>query len=294
MIRVMDLERITSAANPRIKRLTALQQKHRERERERIYAAEGVRLFSDTPEDLIEEVFLTEKLLSENTGIEAKLQGGCRAFLIPDELLEKVSDTRSPQGVIFTVRMREYTAEDLLGGRNAGTGSTAADTDHSALDAGSAAAVPLILILEDIRDPGNLGTMFRSAEAAGVTGILMSGSTADIYQPKAVRSTMSAVYRMPHLYTDDLCGEIRHLQDGGITVYAADLKAAKAYDTFDYTQPSAILIGNEAHGLSPEAAAAADRNIIIPMRGGIESLNAAVAASVLMFEAARHRRTLAK
>ena len=265
----MDLERITSAANPRIKRLTALQQKHRERERERANAAEGVRLFSDTPQELIEEVFLTEKLLSYDPGIAAKLEG-CRAFLIPESLLEKVSDTRSPQGVIFTVKMREYAEEDLLGGK--------------------ASVAPLLLVLEDIRDPGNLGTMFRSAEAAGVTGILMSAGTADIYQPKAVRSTMSAVYRVPHRYTDDLCGDIERLKSMGITVFAADLKAAKAYDTFDYAKPSALLIGNEAHGLTPEAAAAAGRSIIIPMCGGIESLNAAVAASVLMFEAARQRR----
>ena len=101
---------------------------------------------------------------------------------------------------------------------------------------------------------------------------------------------MSAVYRVPHRYTDDLCGDIERLKSMGITVFAADLKAAKAYDTYNYVKPSAILIGNEAHGLTPEAAAAAGRSIIIPMCGGIESLNAAVAASVLMFEAARQRR----
>ena len=284
----MDLERITSAANPRIKRLTALQQKHRERERERAYAAEGVRLFSDTPQELIEEVFLTEKLLSEDPGIAAKLQG-CRAFLIPESLLEKVSDTRSPQGVIFTVKMREYAEKDLLGGWNPDADLSAGAAGANSAS-GKASVAPLLLVLEDIRDPGNLGTMFRSAEAAGVTGILMSAGTADIYQPKAVRSTMSAVYRVPHRYTDDLCGDIERMKDMGITVFAADLKAAKAYDTYNYVKPSAILIGNEAHGLNPEAAAAAGRSIIIPMCGGIESLNAAVAASVLMFEAARQRR----
>ena len=284
----MDLERITSAANPRIKRLTALQQKHRERERERAYAAEGVRLFSDTPQELIEEVFLTEKLLSDDPGIAAKLQG-CRAFLIPESLLEKVSDTRSPQGVIFTVKMREYAERDLLGGWDPDADLSAGAAGANSAS-GKASVAPLLLVLEDIRDPGNLGTMFRSAEAAGVTGILMSAGTADIYQPKAVRSTMSAVYRVPHRYTDDLCGDIERLKDMGITVFAADLKAAKAYDTYNYVKPSAILIGNEAHGLTPEVAAAAGRSIIIPMCGGIESLNAAVAASVLMFEAARQRR----
>ena len=153
---------------------------------------------------------------------------------------------------------------------------------------------PHVLVLENIQDPGNLGTIFRTAEAAGATGIVLSKDCVDLYNPKVIRSTMGAIFRIPFIYTDDLKGTIDELKREGITVYAAHLKGENSYDMEDYKTACAFLIGNEGNGLTEETAACADRKILIPMEGGAESLNAAVASAVLMFEAGRQRRNKRK
>ena len=133
--------------------------------------------------------------------------------------------------------------------------------------------------------------MMRTAEAAGVTGFLMSSDTVDLFNPKTVRATMSAIFRVPFLYTDDLVGEMRFLQDScGVQIYAAHLAASCPYDEMKYTGPCAFLIGNEGNGLTDAVAEAASARIHIPMKGQIESLNAAMAAGILLFEASRQRR----
>ena len=180
----------------------------------------------------------------------AEMPAGCT--VVTEEIMRKVSDTETPQGVMCVAQMPSYQKEDLLG---RGTGNK----------------TPLLLILENIQDPGNLGTMMRTAEAAGVTGVLLSKDTVDLFNPKTVRATMSAIFRVPFLYTDDLNGAI-------------------PYDEADCNGPCAFLIGNEGNGLTDEAADAASCRVHIPMEGRIESLNAAMAAGILMFEASRQRR----
>ena len=147
-----------------------------------------------------------------------------------------------------------------------------------------------MMILDNLQDPGNLGTIFRTAEAAGVTGIIMSRDCVDIYNPKTIRSTMGALYRMPFLYVDDLKETIHTLKEQNIKSYAAHLDGKNTYDKEDYRQGTAFLIGNEGNGLREEIAQCADTWIRIPMCGQVESLNAAVAATVLMFEVSRQRR----
>ena len=148
----------------------------------------------------------------------------------------------------------------------------------------------LCLALDDVQDPGNLGTIIRAGEGAGITGVVMSSDTADIYNPKVIRSTMGAVFRMPFLYVEDLPEKIKELQKEGIKTYAAHLRGENAYDEEDYTTGCAFLIGNEGNGLRDEVADCADCLIRIPMEGEAESLNASVAAALLMFEAGRQRR----
>ena len=138
-------------------------------------------------------------------------------------------------------------------------------------------------------DPGNLGTILRAGEGAGVTGVVMDANTADIYNPKVIRSTMGSVLRMPFVYAEDLHETLETLKQKKVRLFAAHLKGKNAYDLEDYTGDTAFLIGNEANGLTDETAAM-DTYVRIPMEGRVESLNAAVAASVLMFEAARQRR----
>ena len=169
------------------------------------------------------------------------------------------------------IRQFHYRLEDLL---------AAADRDGGAM----------FMMLEDLQDPGNLGTIFRAGEGAGVTGIIMSGRTVDIYNPKTIRSTMGSVYRIPFIYTDDLCGTADILRKHNINVYAAHLEGKDDYDACDYRCGTAFMIGNEANGLKEETACHADKRIRIPMEGKVESLNAAVASSILMYEAYRQRR----
>ena len=118
----------------------------------------------------------------------------------------------------------------------------------------------------------------------------MNRTTADIYNPKVIRSTMGSIYRVPFLYTDDLQETIRQVKKAGVRLFAAHLKGERSYDQEDYTRGTAFLIGNEGNGLRDEVADVAECYIKIPMCGEVESLNAAVASSVLMFEAARQRR----
>ena len=148
----------------------------------------------------------------------------------------------------------------------------------------------LWLILENVQDLGNLGTMFRTDAGAGIAALIMDRSNVDIYNPKTIRSTMGSIFRVPFFITEDLHETIRQLQNAQVSVYAAHLEGSVCYDTPDYTKGTAFLIGNEGNGLTKETAALADSYIRIPMGGQLESLNAAMAAGILMYEANRQRR----
>lgn len=260
---------ITSSDNKGVKAVIQLEQKARARREQGLFVAEGVKMFLEAPADMIEKVYASESFLKEmSDACKAKLEKEISYYeTVSDEIFVKMSDTKTPQGILCVVRQSRYTESAMFKTPN-----------------------PMFIILETIQDPGNLGTIFRAAEGAGVNGIIMSDDTADIYNPKAIRSTMGAVYRMPFLYVQDLNIIIEEMQKKNITVYAAHLEGAKAYDECNYQSGTAFLIGNEGNGLREETVKAADAAIKIPMLGEVESLNAAVAASVLMYEAARQRR----
>jgi TrmH family RNA methyltransferase len=148
---------------------------------------------------------------------------------------------------------------------------------------------PLILCVENLQDPGNLGTIIRMGEAAGASGVLISGNSVDVYNPKVIRSTMGSVFRVPHLIVDDFIGTLDELKNNGIKIYAAHLDGKMSYTDADYTGGTAFIIGNEGNGLTDEAASKADCLVKIPMHGAVESLNAAIACTVLAFEASRQR-----
>lgn len=257
---------ITSTSNQQVKNLIQLQKKGKARREQGLFIVEGIRMFSEIPEAWITQVYVSESFLQNNA---EKLMG--RTYeVLSDKVFEHVSDTKTPQGVLGVVKMPAYKKEDLL---------TAED-----------GRPPMVLLMENIQDPGNLGTMFRSGEGAGATGIIMDKTTVDIFNPKTVRSTMGGIYRVPFVIADDIKDGIRYLQEQGIKVYAAHLQGSVCYDEPDYTQGCGFLIGNEGNGLTDETAQLADQNIRIPMGGQLESLNAAVAASLLMYEGNRQRR----
>lgn len=261
---------ITSKVNARVKQAAALGKKSKYRNETGLFVVEGPRMFEElkSQKERIECVYVTEKYLKENA---ESLQGVSNVETVTDEVLKAMSDTQTPQGVLALVKQYKYQLNDIL---------KSPKTAH-------------LIILETIQDPGNLGTILRAGEGAGVTGVIMDAHTVDIYSSKVIRSTMGAVFRVPFVRTEDLLGTLKELKKAGVHLVAAHLQGSHDYDLEDYTVPTGFLIGNEAAGLSREIADMADVRVKIPMEGNVESLNAAVASSILMYEAARQKRQAA-
>ncbi len=259
---------ITSHSNPKVKQVIQWQNKARERRSAGVFLAEGFKMFEEVPRECLQQVYVSEVAL-ERIGrkpeIERKLND-VGYETVAGDVFGKMSDTQAPQGILCVVRQPVYCLEDLL-----------------------KAESPLLLLLEDLQDPGNLGTIIRTGEAAGVTGVIMSSGTVDLFNPKTIRGTMGSVFRVPFLYVDSLPLTIGALRQRGIHTYAAHLEGEVFYDAFSFREPTAFLVGNEGRGLARETADQAERYLKIPMEGKVESLNAAVAASLLMYEAHRQR-----
>ena len=261
---------ITSVHNKFIKEAAALLAKKKERDRRGLFVVEGVKLFGEAPAERIMQVYIAESAQKLLTAQYREKLKDLPCEIVSDEVFGKLSDTVTPQGILCLVRQYSYNIEEILSG----------DKKKQLL----------FILLEDIQDPGNLGTIFRSAEAAGADGVIMSSRTTDIYNPKTIRSTMGSIYRVPFLYEEDLSSIIKRLRKEGVSMYAAHLSGKADYDACDYRMGTAFLIGNEGRGLREETATCADTLIRIPMEGQVESLNAAVASSILLYEAHRQRR----
>lgn len=258
---------ISSTSNAKIRRVQALNKKASLRRESGLFTVEGVRMFLETPGERIEELFVSEQFYERSSGAVREKLSRLPFQLVADAVFPALSDTRTPQGVLLLVKQQRCSLEELIEQKNAN-----------------------LLVLETIQDPGNLGTMLRAGEGAGLTGILADSHTVDLYNPKVIRSTMGSIFRVPVVYTEDLRGALLELKRRGVRLTAAHLKGEKSYDHVSYCGPNAFLIGNEAAGLKEETAALADRLVKIPMLGSVESLNAAVAASILLYELARQRR----
>lgn len=277
---------ITSTSNAQIKELAKLQKKSRLRDERRIFLVEGPRMVEEIPKERIERLYISESFERKNPAYIREL--GVPAEVLSDTVFSYVSDTKNPQGILAVVKRLEYTMEDVLGKSASKCEEKSGEKEKNPEN--HQIRVPHVIVLDNLQDPGNLGTIFRTAEAAGATGILLSSDSVDVYNPKVIRSTMGAVFRMPFFYVKDLPAAVKSLSSQGIRTYAAHLNGKNAYDEEDYTKGCAFLIGNEGNGLRDEVSECADCLIRIPMCGKAESLNAAVAAAVLMFEAGRRRR----
>lgn len=256
---------ITSTSNPKVKELEGLVKKAKNRRLADVFIVEGIRMVQEIPERALKKIYASESFEKAHPDLETRFH--VPVEILSDKVFKAVSDTQTPQGILGIVKQKHYTLKDLL------------DKHKN----------PLFLVLESIQDPGNLGTMIRMAEGAGAAGIIMNSQTADIYNPKVVRSTMGSIFRVPYFYTEDLMATLGTLKAKGVHLYAAHLKGEHYYFQEDFKGAAAILIGNEAAGLSDEIADTADTYIKIPMDGKVESLNAAMAATILMYEAKRQR-----
>lgn len=261
-------EIVRSRANPAFKRL---QERKRRARGDGLLLLEGPRLLREA---LSAGVRVSEAALSERAARAAEgrslmrelQQRGARVRLFGDALLDSLSEVETTQGVVALAEPSRF--------------------DEDAVFAGT----PLLLVCCRVQNPGNLGALLRTAEAAGATGALLSEGSADPYSWKALRGSMGSAFRLPHLGGVPLLSLADLLRRRGLRTIAADARAERRYDEVDWRAPLALLLGSEGAGLPDELLRAADERVSIPLRPAVESLNVGVAAGVLLFEAARQRR----
>ena len=288
------MEIITSSKNEKLKNISALLSSKKERDKQGLFVIEGLRIFQDTLKtapEYIKDIYVSESFLKEHpadvilgdysnsikkragmVGLYKPGQEKVQIYTIKDSVFDSLSKTVTPQGILCTVSKPEHDLKEILSLACKNDGSDTANDTQSRF-----------LILENIQDPGNLGTMLRTAEAAGASGIIMSRDCADIFNPKVIRSTMGSVFRVPFVYVEDFTGAVQELKKSDITVYAAYLHGGESMREMQFDKKCAIMIGNEGNGLTDEAVSVADKRVFIPMSGQIESLNAAIAAAILLF-----------
>lgn len=254
---------ITSTANKQMKYIMQLQKKVKVRNQEKSFVVEGPKMVAETPRTLLQQVYVSESFAPQWQGMVTEV--------VADSVMKSISDTMTPQGVLAVVKKPKYDLKQLLQGNKS----------H-------------LLLVEGVQDPGNLGTMFRTGEGAGVTGIIMHKTTVDLFHPKTVRSTMGSIYRVPFFVAQDWEQTILQVKESGIHLYASHLQGTQNYDTFDYTKGCGFFVGNEGAGLTQATTELAEGLLRIPMEGQLESLNAAMAAGILMYETARQRRQMVR
>ncbi|MBO7740889.1 MAG: RNA methyltransferase [Clostridia bacterium] len=256
------MEYISSRTNPLIVRMAKLSDK-KYRDEEKLFVAEGIKLFEEllacgiTPA----YAFATEK----NAHLLDKLSEKTNRYLVSESVYEKISCEKAPQGVFCAIKYLDNFHKS--------------DTIYSGQVSSS------VFCLSSLRDPGNLGTVLRTARAFGIGTLILSSDCTDLYSPKTVRASMGALFAVRTLRTPDLAATLRDLQSKGYTTYAAALdSSAVTLSSLAVTQKTCFVVGNEGHGLSDEIISSCGNTVYIPMAEGCESLNASVAASLLMWE----------
>lgn len=257
---------IASASNDRIKEVKKLIKSAKERREQGIYIVEGIRMVREIPVSDVVTLFVAESSESKFKEVLAEFSSA-EIITVRDSVFDSMSDTNTPQGILALVRMKTQNFDGILG-----TGEEN----------------PFVFIVEKLQDPGNLGTILRTAEGAGATGVMMSNDSVDLYNPKVIRSTMGSVFRVPVYISENIILDVEQLQAKGVNVYGAHLKGNTFYEK-DFTKGCAFLIGNEGNGLSEELSKKADDLIKIPMKGKVESLNAATSTAVIAYEVLRQR-----
>lgn len=234
---------------------------------------EGLRLCEEAfrSQLAIEAVVVSEELLRKErvAGVIQELSQASKRFASASEkLLESVSYTKTPQGIILLAQ-RPEASESHLGAQ--------------------LGANPLLVVLHQINNPVNVGAILRTSEAAGAPGVIATRNTSDPFSPKALRGAMGSAFRLPIWSGPSYVETIEWCRQRGIATICADVDATTSYTELDWARPSALILGPESTGLTPEELDLADHRVSIPMKGMAESLNVAVAAGVLLFESARQR-----
>lgn len=259
---------ISTAHNPKIKKLLALQQKAAERRREGLFVVEGERELQHCIEAGLEidTIFFCQEIMDNPEDVLATFPQEVRRYEVTAGVYEKIAYRGGTEGVIAEVKTKKRRLEDLRLKEN-----------------------PLLVVLESVEKPGNLGAVLRSADAAGVDAVIVCDPLTDIYNPNLIRSSIGAIFTVPCVTcSTDEC--IAFLKAKGVQILTAQLQDSSLYYDTDMVCGTAIVMGTEATGLTEAWRRAADRHIRIPMLGQLDSLNVSVSAGILMFEAVRQRQ----
>lgn len=248
------MERITSLKNPRVLQWKSLKERKGRRETG-CFLAEGRKM----AEEALASSFPVEALLVDEERLaEFTLPASVPVYALPAHVLAAVCDTKTPQGIAAVVRMKHQAA---LG--------------------------RCVVAMDGVQDPGNVGTIIRTADAAGLQGVILSEQCADVFSPKVLRATMGSIFRMPIVVTDDLPADLARMRGNGFSVISSQLDGEPFYQRSPVGEKFCLIIGNEGNGISDEVKAVATHKVKLPMRGGAESLNAAIAAGIMMYDLMR-------
>ncbi|MBC7959867.1 MAG: RNA methyltransferase [Vallitaleaceae bacterium] len=257
---------ITSLQNTKVKNVCALNGKQKLRNEEGLFIVEGKKMLEECPAARVVEVYAIESFWKENSVFMERFDPS-NCFMVSEAVLKQMSDVMTPQGILGVIRQSRLTFEALVWERPS-----------------------LFIALENLQDPGNVGTIIRTAEAVNATGVFLSKGSVDIYNPKIVRSTMGSIFRVPIVENVDLTQVVLTMKQKQVKVYAAHLEGSQFYDDFQYYTDTCFLIGNEGSGLTKTLTELASDRVKIPLLGQSESLNASIAAGVLLYEVIRQRR----
>lgn len=244
----------------------------KERAERGLFLVEGVRFMEEAVKEKVhlEEVLYTERLEEGERGsdiIAALSKLNVPLFQVSQKVMDAVSETENPQGILGVARQFKWTIGDITERKGP------------------------IIVACGLQDPGNLGTIIRTADAGGAAGIITASDTVDLYNSKVVRATVGSIFRLPVARVDDIKKSLTTLKSAGYQLVATSLKSRVSYLDIDFCKPTVFLIGRESSGLSSELLELADKKVFIPMREGVESLNAAVSASILIYEALRQQHS---
>lgn len=264
---------ISAKDNPSIKAVKSLETK-KARDKSGLFVVEGFRVIQELAEsmpELINEIFVSQAFADAHEKELSNFEHTqrIRVTCVADSIFKKLCNTETPQGILATVRKFKHELTELLE-----TGRT-------------------VVVLENISDPGNLGTIIRTVDAVGAAGIVLAGNCTDLYNPKVVRSTMGSLMRVPvcHISGDDYIDELSiAMKSANYEMYAAHLQGAVDCFETEFSSKCVLLMGNEANGLTDELTAKADKCIKIPIEGKAESLNLGIATGVLLYEAYRKNK----
>ena len=239
-----------------------LLEKKRMRQKERRFVVEGPHLVEEALEQL-DFVVHSEEL----PVMQIIRQQGIEAFKVSHKQFADLSEVETPQGILAVVKQREFELRDVLTGPN-----------------------PLAVFCLEVQDPGNLGTIIRTADAVAASGVILSRGTVDLYNQKVIRSTMGSLFHLPTVLVEDEDQTIAELKKRKVKLVATDIKAKKSYFEADLKGPTVILVGNEGAGLPDEILKMADETVSIPMPGKAESLNVGISTAIILYEALRQRK----